>query len=157
MGWYTFGDEPVPWHVDFQTRFKKEFECPHALFMLRHHNQLSESDGEENLPFTIYESSSQDGDGMEVDPPYEQLAAKFRQTFISLETSAEEAIVLADVVQLATNAAQQSSGPVATTESKGKGKAVDAQESEGEPNYLSAEEEEREFGQRWQSTSNAYQ
>lgn len=133
VGWYTFGDEPLPWHMHFQTRFKKEFECPHALFMLRHHSEPEEQDG---LPFAAYESSAPEAGSMEVDSP-EMLAASFRETFVSLETTAEEAIVLADIVQLATNA-QPSSAPV-SADTKGKGKAED----DAEPNYLTAEEEER--------------
>jgi hypothetical protein len=154
VGWYTFGDEPLSWHMNVQMQFQKGFECDHALFMLCHHNQLLESDSESRLPFTIYESSSQEGDGMEVDsPPCESSAGKFRPiTFASLETSAVEAIVLADVAQLATNAAsaQQSSVPALQAESKGKEKAVDTDEGETEPsNYLSTGDEERKFNRSY--------
>lgn len=151
VGWYTFGDEPLSWHMDVQMQFKKSFECDDALFMLCHHNQISGSDSGK-LPFTIYESSLQDGDGMEVDSPYS--GGKFRPiSFTSLETSPDEAIVLADVVQLATNAnaAQQPSTPGPKADPKGKGKAVDAQE-EGEPsNYLSAEDEDRKCNHHMKS------
>jgi hypothetical protein len=146
VGWYTFGDEPVAWHMGVHTQFKKTIDGDQALFMLCHHSQLSESDSETKLPFTIYESFRQAGDGMDVDPPYESGVTKFRPiTFVSLETSPEEAIVLADVVQLAANASAVQPAPVSgpKTESKGKEKAVDAAEGESEQNHLTAEEEER--------------
>jgi hypothetical protein len=160
VGWYTFGDEPVPWHMDMQMQFKKTIDGDQALFMLCHHDQLSESDSETKLPFTIYESFRQAGDGMEVDPPYESGVTKFRPiTFASLETSPEEAVVLADVVQLASNASVVQPAPVSgpKPESKGKEKAVDAPEGESEPNYLTAEEEERKCARNWQGLSNVHQ
>jgi hypothetical protein len=150
VGWYTFGDEPLPWHATIQIQLKKKFECDSALFMLYHHNQLSGSSGGK-LPYTIYESfSSQESEGMEVDAPYQSGAMKFRPiTFSSLETFPDEAIALADVVQLATNAnaIQQPSLPGSKDQSKGKGKAIDRHHgNNGEQlNYLSAEDEDREL------------